>query len=78
MYSLKNDPLVPKIEDARLCNNETVDVWNIDSDTTSGVYQKAMLILHQYDGDPYSNLVTQQIETSTGLEYNGVLYVHVF
>ena len=78
MYSLQNDLNVPNIQGARLCHNETVDIWNIDSDTVSDVYQVATDILAEYDGDPYSNLVTQQIDMGDHLLYNGVLYVHVF
>lgn len=62
----------------RLCKNEKVEVWNIDSETLAGVYSTAAAVLLNYENDPYSNLVTQQIETATGLEYNGVLYVHLF
>jgi hypothetical protein len=61
----------------RLCENETVEVWNIDSESISGVYATAGAILLDYDSEPYSNLVTQQIDTGSGLEFNGILYVHL-
>jgi hypothetical protein len=67
---------------SRLCENETVEVWNIDSKSLSNVMLEASAILKVYEDEhgyePYSNLVTQQVDTGDGLDYNGVLYVHLF
>ena len=64
---------------SRLCENENVEVWNIDADTVADVFSAAAKILeNEYEEGYYSNLVTQQLETADGLEYNGCLYVHVF
>jgi len=77
MYTKMGDPLVVSSQNVRLCENENVDVWNIDASTVAGIYEEAGSILKQYVSDPYSNLVTQQIDMGDHLEYNGVLYVHV-
>jgi len=67
--------------ESRLCNNETVEVWNIDSDSLADVMLEASAILSVYKDDfnyePYSNLVTQPVDNGDGVGFNGVLYVHV-
>lgn len=62
--------------EARLCDNDHPDVWQINAETTAGVHFKAATILLRYEGSPYSNLVVSQIDLGDNLEYSGVLYVH--